>query len=330
MREWLFGFKKQEVTWFVRDEAGIQVNARNFPEGMTRREFTRPNVLFLSLVASLNGEMASEILTWFQRLTIVSGLNDREYRHVTESLMEDEKHRAEIVRFVRQLDVGISDVLLEKTPPGEVIAGEPGVGKSARAALSLLAFSWREPQFRTIHPKFNEAGSQIGQEEFELENHESDGTRKLVFLSGVLLRALRSGWTLVIDEMDARLHPIMTRDIIRLFGSRQTNPRGAQLIFATHDTNLLGHHLLRRDQIWFTEKDDSQASHLVALAEYRFDGGRIVRNDASLENDYIQGKFGAIPFLGDLKRVVSKVVAASADEDEWAELSNERRELAHA
>jgi AAA15 family ATPase/GTPase len=98
--------------------------------------------------------------------------------------------------------------------------------------------------------------------------------------------------------MEARMHPLITREIIGLFNSLETNPKRAQLIFTTHDTNLLSKDTFRRDQIWFIEKDSLGASHLYSLAELK------VRNDASFETDYVQGRYGAIPFLGDLRRVV--------------------------
>lgn len=97
---------------------------------------------------------------------------------------------------------------------------------------------------------------------------------------------------LVIDELDVRLHPFITRFIIQLFHSKQTNPKNAQLIFATHDTNLLTNKLFRRDQIWFTEKDQYGATDLYSLVEYKN-----VRKDASYEKDYIAGKYGAVPFI---------------------------------
>jgi hypothetical protein len=109
-----------------------------------------------------------------------------------------------------------------------------------------------------------------------------------------LLQALKTGGALVVDELDARLHPLLTRTIIGLFNSNETNPHNAQLIFATHDTNLLSKELFRRDQIWFAEKDRFGATHLYSLAEFK------VRNDASFGSDYIRGKYGAIPYLGDL------------------------------
>ena len=102
---------------------------------------------------------------------------------------------------------------------------------------------------------------------------------------------------MVIDEFDARFHPVLTRALVKLFATKEINVGNAQLIFATHDTNLLDKFLFRRDQIWFTEKDDFGGTHVTALAEYR------VRNSESFERNYVQGRYGAIPFLGDLSRL---------------------------
>ncbi len=96
---------------------------------------------------------------------------------------------------------------------------------------------------------------------------------------------------MLVDELDRSLHPILARGLIELFNSKQSNPKGAQLIFNTHDTNLLSGGLLRRDQIWFTEKDRKGASHLYPLTDFK------PRKGENLENGYLQGRYGAIPFL---------------------------------
>ncbi len=132
----------------------------------------------------------------------------------------------------------------------------------------------------------------------DLDTHESEGTKKLFALAGPILKVLRDGSVFIIDELDARLHPLLTEAIIRLFNSNETNPNNAQLVFTTHDTNLLTNKLFRRDQIWFTEKNKVGATDLYSLAEFK------VRNDASYEKDYIAGRYGAIPFIGGLQRLV--------------------------
>jgi len=99
---------------------------------------------------------------------------------------------------------------------------------------------------------------------------------------------------MIVDEFDARLHPLIGKAIIQLFNSPETNPHNAQIILMTHDTNLLDYKLFRRDQIWFTEKNRYGATDLYSLAEYN------VKNDAPFEQDYIKGRYGAIPFIGNL------------------------------
>jgi hypothetical protein len=140
--------------------------------------------------------------------------------------------------------------------------------------------------------RYDENLKAVGSSEFAFAAQESEGTRKMFELSPFIYAALKQGTPLVIDEFDARFHPLLTKKIVELFNSEGN--KKSQLIFTTHDTNLLSADLLRRDQIDFVEKDRYGASHLYTLVEIKG-----VRNDASFEKDYIQGKYGAIPFLGD-------------------------------
>lgn len=110
---------------------------------------------------------------------------------------------------------------------------------------------------------------------------------------------------MVVDELDASLHPLLTLAITRLFNSKQFNSNNAQLIFATHDTNLLHYGNYRRDQIYFVEKDQFGASDMYSLVEYK-EEGKTIRKDRSFEKDYIEGRYGAIPFIGNLSNVVTE------------------------
>jgi len=120
---------------------------------------------------------------------------------------------------------------------------------------------------------------------------------------------LRNGSVLFIDEMDSRIHPVLTRNIVRLFNSTKSNPKNAQLIFNTHDTNLLSFKtydpaterdelFFRRDQIYFAEKDKTESTHVYSLIEFKNEDGLTIRNDASYEKDYLGGRYGAVPFIG--------------------------------
>ena len=124
---------------------------------------------------------------------------------------------------------------------------------------------------------------------FDLDE-ESAGTRTWFHLLGPVLAALRDGRILVFDEIDASLHPRLSVRLLEIFQGPETNPRGAQLVFTSHDTSLLN--ALNRDEVWLTEKDSGGATGLVALAEFR---GERVRKSLNLERAYLQGRFGAVP-----------------------------------
>jgi AAA15 family ATPase/GTPase len=127
---------------------------------------------------------------------------------------------------------------------------------------------------------------------------ESNGTRTIARFAPGILDALETGSVLAVDELESSLHPLLAMRLVQLFNNETTNSRGAQLIFTTHDTNLLGNilqqPLLRRDQVWLTEKDAEGATRLYPLTDYK------PRKGENLERGYLQGRYGAIPFLGEL------------------------------
>jgi AAA15 family ATPase/GTPase len=135
---------------------------------------------------------------------------------------------------------------------------------------------------------------------------ESSGTQRLFALSGPWFDTLEKGSILIIDEFGSNLHTKLSIELIKIFQSKM-NVTNAQLIFASHDTNLLRNDLFRRDQIWFTEKDgESGSSDLYSLVEYKINQATSVRNDASFEKDYLIGKYGAIPYFGDINRFINE------------------------
>lgn len=295
--EWLFiTLTRKETKIFVRDEEGIHIS-RNFKEGKGLELKTRSNALFLSVVAQFNGQISMQVLSWFGEIGIIFGLNDRGYKGFTLKCFEDDHLRNQIINLVKRLDLGILDINSEKMKDDEAkIFLPPDLPDDVRENV-LKEFEADRVKIKTLHNKFDEEGKLISAETFNLATNESEGTQKLFFLTGPLLVTMAKGRVLFIDELEARLHPLITASIIALFNSKETNPHNAQIIFTTHDTNLLSNKIFRRDQIWFTEKDHQGATHLYSLVEIK------VRNDASFENDYIEGKYGAIPFIGDLQRI---------------------------
>ena len=208
----------------------------------------------------------------------------------------DGTHQDGIRELIKGFDLGIEDVVVERTLAPDLALPET-TSETARAVLTALRDLPGSEHYtvRTVHARPGNGDLKAAQEVFDLDEHELEGTKKLFAMAGPLVRALKEGRVLVVDELDARLHPLLTREIISLFNSKQTNPNHAQLVFTTQDTNLLDNRLLRRDQIWFTEKDRQGATQLYSLVEFR------VRNDEAFERNYIQGRYGAIPFLGDLR-----------------------------
>lgn len=148
-----------------------------------------------------------------------------------------------------------------------------------------------------MHNQYNRNGKVCGSVKFHFDERESSGTRKLFDLSGPVFDTLFNGSVLIIDELDAKMHPLISQYIISLFNNKETNPKNAQLILTTHDTHLLSQKLLRRDQIWFTEKDDSEQTDLYNLMDIVLPDGTKPRNDSNYEKNYIAGRYGAIPYI---------------------------------
>jgi AAA15 family ATPase/GTPase len=128
------------------------------------------------------------------------------------------------------------------------------------------------------------------------EHQESSGTRKLFAYAIPIASALKNGTPLFIDEFDAQLHPLILENIIKLFNSPEKNPKNAQLVISCHAVNILTNKLFRRDQIWFCEKDHYGATDLYSLVEYN----EPVRNDAAFGRNYLQGKYGAVPYINEI------------------------------
>ena len=161
------------------------------------------------------------------------------------------------------------------------------------------------------HSVYDGSGSVVGRIDLPFSAFESQGTQKLFDLSGALIDTLRNGRILVVDELDAKLHPVLVRRLVELFNSSETNPRNAQLVFNTQSPDLLGFKVqardgrrkttrLRRDQFYFVEKDNREASKVFSLIEYK-DGRKTgVRNDSSFEKDYLAGLYGGVPFVSEL------------------------------
>jgi len=296
--EWLYERLpgEKEYNLFLRSGSAYKVSSTRFAEGKGKETSTSDNRLFLSLVAQLRGQKSVKIIEWFSNINFISGLNNSGYESFTKQMIQ---YRLEgflpAFNFFQKLQLGFKDIKVKETDiPSDFKKALVGAPLDVQKKL----LQERYTELRTTHEIFDESGSVVRLDEFSEEVMESEGTKKVIELSGPLFDTLLNGKILLVDELDAKLHPILTRNIIMLFNDPQQNKKGAQLIFATHDTNLLNINFVRRDQVWFTEKDPQESTDLSSLVEFKDEEGIKVRKDRSLAKDYINGRFGAIPFIG--------------------------------
>jgi AAA15 family ATPase/GTPase len=301
--EWLFSQRDsiRETTLFTREGTHIEIGEA-FREGRPVEKLTRPNALFLSVVAQFNGEIAGAIVSWMNQFRNISGIHDQETLGFTVRLLSDVQSAAVygpmILDLVRLADMGI-DGLHRQDASAEKLASiiPRGVPESPRAqplnSSGTTAFT-----VTTSHRKYSSDGLPIGSIEFDLELEESAGTQKFIALTGPFLHTLTEGTILFVDELEARLHPLLTKALVDLFNG-PANRKKAQLIYATHDEGLLDPKRIRRDQVWFAEKDRLGASRLYCLDEFKG-----VRKEARFSREYLLGQFGGVPQLGNLEEAV--------------------------
>ena len=293
--EWLFSTPgKREQPLFIRDDNQlIEINQTHFPEGQKSIDLAggdgggqifRSNSLFLTSLASFGfGKVSKRIIEAISSISIISGLGHQGmYSYAGDSLNDLDKKKF-ILDFLKKGDLGIEDVYAMDMNSVDLPEDLTDDAKKDLKNKKMIVSS------RTRYDQHQQA---TGKSHLSFGFQESEGTQKMFELSPFIYAALKQGTPLIIDEFDVRFHPLLTKKIVALFNSEGN--KKSQLIFITHDTNLLSADLLRRDQIDFVEKDRYGASHLYTLVEIKG-----VRNDASFEKDYIQGKYGAIPFLGD-------------------------------
>ena len=303
--EWLFQTKKiKEYPLFIRKKEKIELS-NSFSEGLSLEGKTRNNALFLSVVAQFNGTISVNVLNWFKTFNHISGIMDDDYEAFTVNLLQKKSYKQKILEFLNRADIGINDIKINEFDITEDTLPKDLPVSIKKEILENLK-DGKGFQLATVHFTYNGNNEIDKLVNFNFEDDESEGTKKYFRLSGPIIHTLATGSILTIDELDARLHPLLTRIIVKLFNSKETNPKNAQLIVATHDTNLLNADIFRRDQIWFVEKTHVNASDLYSLAEYRLPTGK-VRKDASFEKDYIKGRYGAIPYIGNIEELFKDI-----------------------
>ncbi len=278
-------FKPQR--WFERyfdTEGGKDVydfgpslkGAKNLWEGATR-----PNALFLSMAVQLNSDALRPVFDWFANRLVIVNEQSPLSPQFSMQMLKQEGQRKAICEFLRAADISIDKI---------EVATKQAMVHSIRFDLATGKREEEASEQAIDEVKFHHITEQ-GKAVFDLMD-ESSGTRNLFFLTGPILDILNKGLTLVVDELDTSLHTLLVQALVRLFHRTEVNTGGAQLIFTTHDTSLLdAYGLFRRDQIWFVEKRPDQSSLLYPLLDFS------PRKNEALERGYLQGRYGALPFL---------------------------------
>ncbi len=248
---------------------------------------TRDNALFVSTAIQLNAESMMRPFIWLVKNLRVISAQDLSDSY-TASLLDKENVKTTVLEFLDEVDLRMEDVVAEKQeyfettrfknlPPVEQKALRSLTTAEATALEIWEVYTWRKDE--------KETKIRLNMED------ESLGTRALFSLIGPIIDSLKNGYTLIVDELNAHLHPLALRDVLRMFSSPNTNPHKAQIIFTSHDPTVTAEESIERDQIWLVEKGDDCASRLTPFSDYK------TRNKRSFQTGYLQGRYGAVPRL---------------------------------
>ena len=291
MREWLIAYPgRRPQRWFDREyNRKTKMDAYEFGPrfmgGRLRQDWksaTRGNALFLSVAVQFNSEQLMPVFNWFQKRLRVLSPNFTLDPGYTARVCETEEEKKKVIKFMNAADLSISDirVIKKKFTPDELPKDMPSALKE-HYRKELEGKELREVKFMHKNVETSEMVS------FDPED-ESDGTTNLFAFAGPWLDVLGHDKVLFVDEIDSSLHPLIVHQLVRLM--HQSSGK-AQLVFTTHDTTILSQNIMRRDQVWFIEKDKHNASKLYPLSDFK------AREKEALERGYLRGRYGAIPFI---------------------------------
>lgn len=298
--EWLCSDENgKEARLFERDsEVNLHyINKQKFKEGIGLK--VPDNHLFIWKCDQNNGEISKKVLQYFKSFYCIDALKTKYFNNFTLGQIKNTEVKSELLKLIKTADFGIEDIAIGEIDATHLVKDSLFLEEFKRMLIDGGGLTTEEIQLH--HKKFNVDNHAVGVVLFEMNKDESQGTQQFFALSAPILDALKYGKLIIIDEFDASLHPMLTECLIKLFNNKELNKHNAQLIFATHDVHLLSAELFERDQIWFTEKDQYGSTELYSLLEFRKNTkGKDVRATDNLEKHYMQGRYGAVPYLGEL------------------------------
>ena len=308
--EWLFMRQKKNLT--RKFHRKIKNNSKDY-EYITSKEFsdtegiqekTREDVPFLYALSQWNNNIARDIVSWIEDFFIIDSY--RGNSGITEQLLDEPEFKKEIMYLMKVADLGIIDIknnwknLTENELSEEFKILKNYLGKEHNLSSDILKeeeekFSMYEKNdTSTVHKVFDMNKMEKGYTEFSLKRDESLGTNTYFNLIGIMLLALKQGRVLIIDEIGTNLHPLIVNFILNIFNSEKYNPNNSQLLFTTHNIQILSNGNFRRDQIYFVEKDRFGESSLYSLNDING-----VRKNTNFMQEYLKGKYGSVPVIMD-------------------------------
>ena len=278
LEEWLYKrdlrFKKNIKYNILFEREGKQIDcSQKLKEANGLKSIVEDNTLFLSICSNAKIPYVKDVMEWFSNTIFVNMGNCEIEAYLTRGVssgIENREYQKEVVNFLNAIDISIEDIYVEKMSI-----------ESEKARYNIYSCHKVKGEKELVKLPFTE---------------ESSGTQKMFAMYNLFKHSIEKGLPIFIDELDAKLHPLLMKYILSMFHSEETNSKGAQLIYTAHDDFTLSKDVFRRDQIWFVEKDIDSVATLYSLAEYKI-GDKKVRNDASYSKDYLAGKYGAIPIL---------------------------------
>ena len=250
---------KKTATIFEREGLEIELGA-SLSKGSVNTE-VNPKMPYLSFLAiNYNFPKIAEVQEWFEACIIRNYANPRV--EMSMLISEDKMFKRNFLSAINDMGIDISDYYLDKEHNDMLLV------RNINKESYPISFS-----------------------------SESDGTKKLFASLPILMVAIAEGRLVIIDELDAKLHPKLLRYVISLFTNREINKKGAQLIFTSHDMSTMKNDVFRRDEIWFAALDNEHSSELYSLCEIRKEDGNRINNTAAYDKQYLEGRYGADPYL---------------------------------
>jgi len=300
--EWLYAYPKGRSrdiaqTWFERKfnkktgETDWDFGSYLRGEKEKLKDRAIKNVLLLSAGAQWNNKQLTTVYEWFvNKLRIIN--HSYELAPITAEMLlsltsdrKKEKMRSAVTRLIQSADLGICDISVEKAERDTIEVEFPEDMPNELKERLLQKFKYE------LLVKMGHKNTKTGKKCFLSLEEESKGTQCFFKLLGPWAKTVAEGITVFIDEIDASLHPLLVRELIEVIQNTEISKKGAQLVFATHDTTLLDPELFRRDQIWFTEKDEYSSTRLYSMLDYK------PRKGEAMQKGYLSGRYGAIPII---------------------------------